>query len=53
MENLNDINHLDPNDEGLKSIMGARFHDATEAMRTAGTSAKKKRAKRSPSPQRR
>lgn len=29
MENLNDINNLDPNDEGLKAIMGARFYDAT------------------------
>jgi len=29
MENLNDINHLDPNDEGLKAVMGAKFHDAT------------------------
>lgn len=29
MENLNDINNLDPNDEGLKAIMGDRFHDAT------------------------
>lgn len=30
MENLNDINNLDPNDDGLKAIMGARFHDATK-----------------------
>lgn len=29
MENLNDINHLDPNDEGLKAVMRGRFHDAT------------------------
>lgn len=29
MENMNDINHLDPNDEGLKAIMGSRFQDAT------------------------
>ena len=27
----NDINNLDPNDEGLKGIFGARFHDATQA----------------------
>lgn len=26
----NDINHLDPNDEGLKGIFGARFHDETQ-----------------------
>lgn len=26
----NDINNLDPNDEGLKSIFGDRFHDATQ-----------------------
>lgn len=32
MENLNDINHLDPNDEGLKAVMGGRFHDATRAV---------------------
>ena len=25
----NDINNLDPNDEGLKNIFGDRFHDAT------------------------
>lgn len=25
----NDINNLDPNDEGLKGIFGNRFHDAT------------------------
>lgn len=25
-----DINNLDPNDEGLKGIFGARFHDATQ-----------------------
>lgn len=32
MENLNDINHLDPNDDGLRAVMGGRFHDAaTEA----------------------
>lgn len=30
MENLNDINNLDPNDEGLKAVMGDRFHDATK-----------------------
>lgn len=30
MENLNDINNLDPNDEGLKAVMGAKFHDATK-----------------------
>lgn len=29
MENMNDINHLDPNDEGLKAVMGSRFQDAT------------------------
>ena len=29
MENMNDINHLDPNDDGLKAVMGGRFHDAT------------------------
>lgn len=29
MENLNDINHLDPNDEGLKAVMGRKFQDAT------------------------
>lgn len=29
MENLNDINHLDPNDDGLKAVMGAKFHDET------------------------
>ena len=40
MENLNDINNLDPNDEGLKSIMGSRFHDITEPM-TAARPAKK------------
>lgn len=28
----NDINDLDPNDEGLKGIFGARFHDATQPM---------------------
>lgn len=27
----NDINNLDPNDEGLKQIFGDRFHDATQA----------------------
>lgn len=26
----NDINNLDPNDEGLKQIFGDRFHDATQ-----------------------
>ena len=26
----NDINNLDPNDEGLKRIFGDRFHDATK-----------------------
>ena len=26
----NDINNLDPNDEGLKGIFGDRFHDATQ-----------------------
>lgn len=26
----NDINNLDPNDEGLKKIFGDRFHDATQ-----------------------
>lgn len=26
----NDINHLDPNDEGLKQIFGDRFHDETK-----------------------
>ena len=26
----NDINNLDPNDEGLKRIFGERFHDATQ-----------------------
>lgn len=26
----NDINNLDPNDEGLKQIFGDRFHDATK-----------------------
>jgi hypothetical protein len=26
----NDINNLDPNDEGLKQIFGERFHDATQ-----------------------
>jgi hypothetical protein len=26
----NDINNLDPNDEGLKGIFGERFHDATQ-----------------------
>ena len=25
-----DINHLDPNDDGLKAIMGNRFHDETK-----------------------
>ena len=30
MENMNDINHLDPNDDGLKAVMGSRFHDATK-----------------------
>jgi hypothetical protein len=25
-----DINNLDPNDEGLKKIFGDRFHDATQ-----------------------
>ena len=25
-----DINNLDPNDEGLKQIFGDRFHDATQ-----------------------
>lgn len=29
MENMNDINHLDPDDEGLKAIMGSRFQDTT------------------------
>lgn len=29
MENMNDVNNLDPNDEGLKAVMGDRFHDAT------------------------
>ena len=29
MENFNDINNLDPNDEGLQAIMGGRFHDMT------------------------
>jgi hypothetical protein len=32
MDNMNDVNHLDPNDDGLKAIMGGRFHDATEAL---------------------
>jgi hypothetical protein len=42
MENLNDINHLDPNDEGLKAVMGNRFHDATAelAKKTAPVTAK-------------
>lgn len=26
----NDINNLDPNDEGLKKIFGDRFHDVTQ-----------------------
>ena len=26
-ENINDINHLDPDDEGLSQIFGDRFHD--------------------------
>jgi hypothetical protein len=26
----NDINNLDPNDEGLKQIFGDRFHDTTK-----------------------
>jgi len=26
-ENMNDINHLDPDDEGLSQIFGDRFHD--------------------------
>ena len=26
----NDINHLDPDDIGLKAVMGNRFHDATK-----------------------
>lgn len=26
----NDINNLDPNDEGLKQIFGDRFHDETQ-----------------------
>lgn len=30
MENMNDINHLDPNDDGLKAVMGSKFHDATK-----------------------
>lgn len=30
MENMNDINNLDPNDEGLQAIMGGRFHDMTK-----------------------
>jgi hypothetical protein len=25
-----DINHLDPNDDGLKAVMGNRFHDETK-----------------------
>ncbi len=28
--NANEINHLDPDDIGLKQIMGSRFHDATK-----------------------
>jgi hypothetical protein len=30
-----DINNLDPNDEGLKGIFGDRFQDATSAATTA------------------
>lgn len=30
--NANEINHLDPDDIGLKQIMGSRFHDATKPM---------------------
>jgi hypothetical protein len=42
-----DINNLDPNDEGLKGIFGDRFHDATgEATPTpAGGVAKKPTSK--------
>ena len=29
----NDINNLDPNDEGLKGIFGDRFHDATQEVK--------------------
>lgn len=38
-----DINNLDPNDEGLKQIFGDRFHDATSdtpAVRNAETEQK-------------
>lgn len=30
--NKNDINHLDPDDIGLKQVMGNRFQDATKPM---------------------
>ena len=30
--NNHEINHLDPDDIGLKAIMGNRFHDATKPM---------------------
>lgn len=40
MENLNDVNNLDPNDEGLKAVMGRRFHDET----TGGPAPAKKAA---------
>ena len=30
--NTNEINNLDPDDIGLKQIMGNRFHDATKPM---------------------
>ena len=30
--NANEINNLDPDDIGLKGIMGNRFHDATKPM---------------------
>lgn len=29
-ENMNDINHLDPDDEGLSQIFGDRFHDESK-----------------------
>lgn len=38
----NDINNLDPNDEGLKKIFGDRFHDATQDEATKPASQKKK-----------